>query len=193
MGLRNLKAGKLFSPELHEQMLNIGLKQSNRLNSLVDALLDITHIKHGKFKFQYGDADITEIIRSVSNEMSALKTDLELPLTLMARVDSRRVEQVLLNLYNNSSKYAPGSDIKIKATADDKFFKITYQDFGPGIDPSMHSRVFQRFERSSYNQHISGLGLGLYIVKKIVEGHNGNISLTSRAGEGVLFEIVMPI
>lgn len=198
MALRNLKSGKIFSSELHEKMLNNCLKQSNRLTSLVNGLLDITHIKQGKFKFQFNDADVSEIIRSVSSEMSqhvgpsGTKIDLELPPGLMAKVDTRRIEQVFLNLYINSSKYAPGSDIKIKASEENQSLKITYQDFGPGIDPSMQSRVFQRFERSSYNDHISGLGLGLYIVKKIVEGHNGNIKLTSRTGEGVMFEIIIP-
>lgn len=198
LGLRSLKSGREVGLNEHEKMLTTSLKQATRLSSLVEGLLDITQIRKGDFGFAFENADLVPVIQALSLEMkqhfdaAESAIHLDLPSELVARIDGRRIEQVLLNLYMNSVKYAPGADVKITARTKGSQVRILFQDFGPGIEEEMRDRIFERFQRSAGSRHLSGLGLGLYIVKKIIDGHGGEIRLLSRKGEGATFEILLP-
>jgi signal transduction histidine kinase len=105
--------------------------------------------------------------------------------------DRVRIEQVLTNLLTNAIKYAPGK-IELLVEEDKQDVLISVRDFGQGIPDEKLSYIFNRFERATSNESVSGLGLGLFIVKQIAEGHHGSVEVSSKAGEGSVFAIRLP-
>ena len=103
--------------------------------------------------------------------------------------DSTRVGQIVTNLVSNAIKYGNGNpiDISVKRQGDQSV--ICVRDHGFGIAPEQLGRIFERFERGKADPHISGLGLGLYITKQIVEAHGGAISIESEVDKGSIFTV----
>ena len=99
----------------------------------------------------------------------------------------------MANLMVNALKYAPGCKIKIACRYEGIFAKLIFQDSGPGIDSSKQSKIFERFERGGASRNIGGLGLGLFVVRNIVEAHGGKITLESAPGAGCKFVIQLPL
>jgi PAS domain S-box-containing protein len=181
-----------------EKVLGQSLKQTNRLSSLVDHLLDVTRLEAGNFSSSIREVDLSKLLKEFSQEMSAqpefFKSPItfDCPQTLSIRLDPERVEQIFLNLYVNSMKYAVGSPVHIHLLDEANRIKIIFQDYGPGIEANKQQKIFERYERAHDSHQVSGLGLGLYIVKGIVEGHQGTIELKSAPGEGACFIITLP-
>jgi signal transduction histidine kinase len=109
--------------------------------------------------------------------------------------DPRRVEQVLVNLLNNAAKYGPpDADIRIGVNRDREWVRITVQDRGPGVPVAERARIFERYARGS-TAHASGtggLGLGLHIVKTLVERHGGMVGVDGEPGQGACFWFTLP-
>ncbi|MBC7537312.1 MAG: HAMP domain-containing histidine kinase [Bacteriovorax sp.] len=105
--------------------------------------------------------------------------------------DKTRIEQVFINLLNNAVKYAPGK-IEITVREENEKVIIKVKDYGKGIPQEKLNFIFDRFERATSNLNVSGLGLGLYIVKQIVEGHQGKIEVHSETELGTCFTITLP-
>jgi signal transduction histidine kinase len=103
-----------------------------------------------------------------------------------------RLAQVLTNLFNNASKYAPGAEISLSLTKEEHTYRLRFSDNGPGISSEHFPHLFQRFFRVP-GQTGMGSGLGLFICKKIVEAHQGTISVESQLGVGTTFIIDFPI
>lgn len=182
-----------------EQAVNMSLKQIDRLVELLEDLLDVSRIQAGKLSFRPESFKlrevITEVIKSYSDQINALNCQVHLQIEHEIEVnwDKVRFEQVIINLLTNSLKYAPGSEITILASLAANIVHIELSDNGPGIENNKLDKIFQRFERATYSRSISGLGLGLFIVKSIVEGHNGSIDVKSEQGKGVHFNINIPL
>ena len=104
-----------------------------------------------------------------------------------------RIEQVVVNFITNVMKYAPGRPVHVKVERTDRFAKVTVQDEGEGIPKQHQDRIFGRFERATLTNDVSGLGLGLYICKQIVEEHRGRIYLESETGRGSSFIFELPL
>ncbi|RZA09556.1 MAG: HAMP domain-containing histidine kinase [Proteobacteria bacterium] len=111
---------------------------------------------------------------------------------VFARGDRFRMEQVFNNLFANAMKYAPGSELIVSTRAAGSFISISFKDSGPGIAPERLPYIFERFERATDSSRISGLGLGLYITREIMEAQGGSITAKSKPREGVTFEISLP-
>jgi signal transduction histidine kinase len=105
--------------------------------------------------------------------------------------DKTRIEQVFINLLTNAIKYAPG-DIKIVFRKFDNKIEFSIQDKGEGIPEEKLKTIFDRFERVGNNDSVSGLGLGLFIVKQIVDGHGGEVRADSAPGTGTKFTVTLP-
>jgi two-component system phosphate regulon sensor histidine kinase PhoR len=109
--------------------------------------------------------------------------------------DPRRIEQVLVNLLINASKYGgPGTDIQVKAEPLANSVRIWIQDEGPGVEASEHERIFVRYVRGTAAEQngSGGLGLGLHIVKTLVELHGGAVGVESASGQGARFWFTLP-
>jgi CheY-like chemotaxis protein len=104
-----------------------------------------------------------------------------------------RIEQALVNLISNATKYGPGKPVDISVGADASNVSITVEDRGIGIGPEDNSRIFELFERAVPSAHYGGLGLGLFVTRQIVEACGGSIEVASVPGQGSLFRISLPV
>jgi signal transduction histidine kinase len=104
-----------------------------------------------------------------------------------------RIEQVITNLISNAIKYGDGKPIDLKMEREDSMAKLSVQDRGIGITPKDQSQIFERFVRATDQEKKKSLGLGLFIVKQIVEAHNGKISVSSAPGQGSTFSVTLPL
>ncbi|HEY2804970.1 MAG TPA: CHASE3 domain-containing protein [Gemmatimonadales bacterium] len=170
-------------------------RDSRRLGDLVNGLLDVTRIASGQFRVEPGTAELGEIVtaavataRPDPRRGPAISIHIAGP--LVGGWDRVRLEQVVVNLVSNAIRYGGGQPIRIDGRGEDDGVVLTVTDSGPGIDPDLLPRLFRRFERGTASSR--GLGLGLYISRRIVEAHGGAISAKSRPGEGATFTIHLP-
>lgn len=197
---RTLKpeAGALSSGEKLFKMLDASSKQINRLTHLVEDLLDVVKIRAGKLSFNVEEVNLSDLVKEIADQhcdpLAAAKCPLKLKIepNIKGHWDYSRIEQILVNLLSNAIKYAPGNPIKIEVSRIDHTAKLVVQDSGPGIPKEQQPKIFNRFERALASQNISGLGLGLFIVKQIVEAHHGTIHLESEVGTGSSFIVELP-
>ena len=110
------------------------------------------------------------------------------------RADATRLEQVLNNLIGNAIKYSPhGSRVQVTVTGEDDWVSIAVSDEGPGISPSLQRQIFRPFSRgASEHEEVEGIGLGLYVTKRILEAHGGSIEVSSSDGRGATFQAILP-
>jgi PAS domain S-box-containing protein len=192
------REGGSISPEKTAKSLDTAMRQINRLTRLVEDLLDVARAQARKLSFHLEPTDLRQLVEEVIDRLhdqfdaakSRLKIDLE-PVT--GNFDRFRLDQVLVNLFTNAIKYAPGEEIRISLKRERNSAVLVVEDSGPGISEEGQGRLFERFERGQNSQHISGLGLGLFISRQIIEGHHGVIRLESEPGEGARFIIELPL
>jgi signal transduction histidine kinase len=110
----------------------------------------------------------------------------------IGRWDRTRLEQIVGNLLSNAAKYGAGRPVEVTVSSDSETSRLTVRDHGIGIDLEHQARIFDRFERAVSVRHYGGLGLGLWIVRQIVEAHGGSISVESSPGKGSAFTVELP-
>ena len=197
------EAADLSTAELQELLTSLHLGTLG-LQTLIDNLLEGASIEAGRFRVSPRRADLTEIIGEATQTMQPLldKRDQVLTLELPPQVppvkaDLRRTVQVLVNLISNASKYGPDqAEITICASLlPQARVKVTVADRGPGISAEFRRLLFHRFvhpdpveTRAQY-----GVGLGLSVVKAIVEAQGGQVGLEDRAGGGSIFWFTLPV
>jgi signal transduction histidine kinase len=194
--LRDQRAGAARSPEAR---LKIVERQADRLVRLGDALLDVSRITSGRLELAREETDLAELAREAAARLaeeaaetgSAVTCDAPAP--VIARVDAARVDQVLQNLLSNALKYGAGQPIRLAVRAEGGRAHLEVQDRGIGIAPADQARIFERFERAVSGRNYSGLGLGLWIVGRIVEAHGGTVRLASAPGAGSTFTVELPL
>jgi PAS domain S-box-containing protein len=183
------------SPRLPELVEKSRL-QLNRLTALVDRLLDVTRINAGSFELYRETFDLSALIRELVARFAAepftIPITVELDTAITGSWDRLRIDQAVSNLVSNATKYGQGKPISIAAFAAGGLAVIKVRDEGPGIPADELPRIFDRFERAGRRFSGQGLGLGLWITKRIVEAHNGSIIVESREGQGSTFTITLP-
>lgn len=181
-----------------ERMSEISSNEIGRLSRLVQNLLDVSRIVTGHLTMERECFDLVERVRKVIDRMSEQLSHAECPVSMEAsgRIlvnwDRHGIEQVVINLLSNAIKYAPGRPIEVDVGLKDGSAFISVRDHGPGIRKEDQARIFDRFERADSERKDSGLGLGLFIVRKMVSEHSGKIDVQSVYGEGATFTVVMP-
>ncbi|MBC7539899.1 MAG: PAS domain S-box protein [Bacteriovorax sp.] len=175
-------------------------KQVSKLNRLVDDMLDISRIRTGKLTLQPQNFDLNELINEVfeilngqftsSNYLEPIfKKDVE---SISVFWDRIRIEQVLINLLTNAIRYGNGKQIHLTLTTTDNKVFLNLKDNGIGIAKENLDKIFYRFEKIKNPNEVSGLGLGLFISKQIVDAHAGKLWVESELGVGSEFKIEMP-
>ena len=173
--------------------------QASRLTALVDRLLDVSRIANGKLELTLEPTDLAEACKQVVEEFAetaeAQGTEMILrtPATLQGVWDRGRLVQVLGNLISNALKYGGGSPVEIHLAGSEDSVSVTVRDHGEGISTEHMGRIFDRFERAAAALgDQAGLGLGLYITRRIIESHGGNIEVTSTREAGTAFRATLP-
>jgi signal transduction histidine kinase len=195
----NLEENVIPAPEKMAKMLDNSRLQVTRLIHLVEDLLDATRIQTGKFSFNFEEINFSDLVTEMNSRFteqfsrleSTVKMDIE-P-NVIGFFDHARLEQVIDNLLSNALKYAPASLVRISLKKTEEQVQLVIADHGPGIPLENQARVFERFERATSHRNVSGLGLGLFIVKEIIEGHGGTIRLESEPNQGTRFLIDLPL
>jgi PAS domain S-box-containing protein len=197
---RRTERGDL-TPERIQRANQTIIVQAKRLNRLTTMLLDITRLDAGKIHFERAPMDIRDAIDQVIYELQ-LTLDhhviaLELPETpLMVEGNDVRFEQIIYNLVQNAIKYsAPGSTVRVGMQQHGQHAVITVADEGMGIRAEDLPHIFERFYRATTisETSVSGLGLGLYLVKEFVEMQGGTVDVESVVGRGTTFRVILPL
>ncbi|WP_335929856.1 PAS domain-containing sensor histidine kinase [Myxococcus xanthus] len=188
----------LASPEALSTKVVAVQRQVSRLSSLVRELLDVSRITAGRLRLEREDLDLAALTREVVPRFTedlaraGCALHLEAGGAATGHWDRLRLEQVLQNLLSNAIKYGRGRPIEVRVGADASRACLTVKDQGVGIPPEGRARLFQRFERLASERHYGGLGLGLWIVKQIVDAMEGRILVESVPGQGSTFTVELP-
>jgi two-component system phosphate regulon sensor histidine kinase PhoR len=198
-----LANGRTKSPEQANEYAEIIWRESVRLGRLIDNVLDFAKIERGMGVYEFAEADVAEVvgraIELVGRRLAAAEMTLdvelepELPPT---RLDANAFTLAAMNLIDNAIKYAAdGKKIELELVKRDDQIVLTVRDFGPGIDPDEHDRIFERFYRARAMRlkPIRGSGIGLALVQHIARAHGGDVSVESKPGEGATFRLWLPI
>ncbi len=201
MHRRNLERGDphAFSPDKMKRMVESSDKQIDRLSRLIDEMLDINRISAGKLSMQIELFDFStvflEVVERMAPQFEAAGSELvvDCDSEVMVQWDRFRIEQVLSLLLHNALKYGAAKPVFLSLHKSEDLAVIEVRDQGIGIAPEDQERIFQRFERVAPAQESSGLGLGLYIVKQILERHRGRVWIESVLGQGAKFVVEIPL
>jgi CheY-like chemotaxis protein len=186
-----------------DRALEIAQRQAERLSGIVDDLLDVARITQGKIALRKERVFIADIVRRVADGVPMMEDDRGQKLNvsmpdekIVLEADPARLEQVLVNLLSNARKYSPpGSSIHLRCHFNDGEVVLRVRDEGMGIAPDMLPRVFELFAQAdrSLDRVQGGLGIGLTIVKRLVELHGGRVEARSEGlGKGAEFTVRLP-
>lgn len=179
------------------ELFNEIFKASARLNHLIENLLNMSRLESGKISVHLDWCDINDLLNKVTQVLSQQLEQFNFQSTIqnempLIRIDFGLMEQVIYNLVLNSCQYTPsGSVIRFEAKYSDGSLTIIIEDNGPGFPPEMLGMVFKKFFRAGKTR-AGGLGLGLSIVKGLVEAHGGTVKAENREKGGARFMISVP-
>jgi PAS domain S-box-containing protein len=191
--------GESFSLVAVKEVAYMAGKQIAQLSHLVSEMLDASRISTGKWKLELKECNLSELVKNVfAGFIDEFKTkgilaNLVVEENLTLTCDPSRIKQVISNLLRNAEKYGQKAPIEVKVRRLGDSVDIDIKDYGPGIDPKDQIRIFERYERAIPASETSGLGLGLFISKKIIEAHGGNIRVQSAPRNGAEFVVSIPI
>ncbi len=194
-----MRSDTTWNEDVQHEFLKIIDEESDRLQELIDNLLDSARLQSGTLTMEIQPVQIDTLLRDVVMRANMHQGNLKMRVQiadLLPRVsgDPRRLTQVFENIIGNAIKYAPGCNLLISAEVVDDKIHIKFEDDGPGVPSSMTANLFQKFYRNPDNPtETRGTGLGLYICKQIIEAHHGEIFAESEPGKGVTFHILLPI
>ncbi len=187
--------------ESHRKLIQTILRNSNSLEARLAELLEIVKTGSGKLQLHFEPVDMKSLILGtcmqisplIRNKGQQLKTELPEPLPII-QGDGPRLEQVLLNLTNNATKFTPdGGKITVRARRQDNGIVVEVQDDGIGIAKEKQGMLFKPYSRlDADRQRHPGLGLGLALSKQVVELHGGRIWVESEPGIGSTFSFFLP-
>lgn len=186
--------------ETRSEFLQTINDQADRLNQLVEDLLNVSHIESRRLKIKLESLDLVGVAEKLVNQFRTKwgprNIVIDSPGSLPpVSADQSKVEEVLVNLIDNAVKYSPqGGEVKVSMQSSNGSVEVAIEDSGIGIAPDDAARLFEKFHRvaSPETRDIGGTGLGLYIVKSLVEAHGGRVLVTSAPGVGSTFTFSLP-
>jgi len=176
------------------------VEESERLLNMLNTLMDITEAEAGMMKLRREPFDLCQLAREVlelyeyvaEEKQITLRADLP-PLPVTAQVDPVRMRQVFANLVDNAIKYTPeGGRVTLTVRDGPDEAQASFQDTGMGIPPEEREKIWLRLYRGDKSRSQRGLGLGLSLVKAVVEAHRGKVELSTEVNQGSEFRVRVP-
>ena len=181
-----------------DEYLSIILKESERLKRMINNILEFSKMEKGKPEYHFVNSNLATIVNAAIHqfdywfEKEKFDVRTELDKNINAEVDPEKMKQVISNLLSNALKYSTSTKkIFIRLYKKTKVINIEVEDHGIGIPENQLPRIFEKFYRVDQKENISGTGLGLTVVKEIVEVHNGKIAVSSKIEKGSKFSITL--
>jgi signal transduction histidine kinase len=176
-------------------------RQTTRIVRLVDDMLDVARIQTGRLRIKKERINLSEVLQEVVERFRpqlVAAAEGRAPTLKVGRAcfgdwDRLRIEQVIANLMTNAIRYGNKQPIEIRLEQDGAYATLSVKDRGIGVAPEHRERIFDRFERAVSANEVSGLGLGLFISRQIVEAHGGRIWAESEPGQGATFYVELPL
>lgn len=198
-----LARGRVSSPEKSQSFYEMMLRESRRLHTLVEGLLDFGRFESGRYEYRFQPLDIAALTQNVIAEFSSSATQ-PLPQIefqqsaspLLVNADREAIGRVLWNLLDNAVKYSPGQPaIWVAINAAPGHAVVSIRDSGIGIPPCEQSAIFAKFVRGveAKERSIQGTGFGLTMARMIVQAHRGTIEVESAPGRGSTFHVHLPL
>ncbi|MBY0516908.1 MAG: HAMP domain-containing histidine kinase [Bacteriovoracaceae bacterium] len=192
------------SPKAYDKDRINGMSKQNEelaihLKAIVENMLDISRIRSGQLELSREQTDIKPLVEDVLERMipQFLRVGYSIPTlsgeSAQGNWDATRIKQVLYNLLSNAIQYGQGKPVEVKLERLKASVRVIVQDHGLGIPEEHQQSIFNRFVRAVDRREVSGLGLGLYISKNIVEAHGGKIFVNSTPGDGSSFIVELPL
>jgi K+-sensing histidine kinase KdpD len=187
-------------PEVREELLDTIGHHTSRLETIVEDLLDATRLEAGQLALSRQPTDVRVLVNRTIRAFAPLTEQKRQSIELEATedlgpvsLDRHRFEQVLTNLISNAHRFAAkGGHIHVRLASEDDQIHLTVADDGPGIPLSQQDRIFEKFYVVTGAGRQTGVGLGLYITRQLVELHGGRIWVESEPGQGSAFHVTMP-
>jgi signal transduction histidine kinase len=191
-----LRSGR---PEAGTEALAVCLEESERMAAMLDILMDISEAETGTLRLQLERTNLADVLRGAAElygdlaEERGLALRLDAPPDVCVLADRHRLQQVAANLLDNAVKYTPrGGSVALGVRREGAEAVFQVRDSGPGIPPEDQPRIFDRLFRGDRSRSERGLGLGLSLVKAIVEAHRGQVAVDSTPGQGSTFTVRLP-
>ncbi len=171
----------------------------SRLRRLVDQLLDVSRITAGGLRLEPERVDLSEVLGEIVARTTESRVGPASPVIVRGEPhvngqwDRERIEQAIENLVENAVKYGQGKPVEIDLRIEGGEVVLEVTDQGVGIDEDHQKRIFERFERAVSTRDFGGLGLGLWIARRVVEASGGRIAVRSAPGQGATFTVRLPI
>jgi signal transduction histidine kinase len=183
---------------LLNQQLEVSKRQGDRLARMIANLLDVSRIASGRAPLDVEAFDLRELVHETvgrfQEQARLVGSTLDVgPCTpTIGYFDRMKLEHALGNLVSNAIKYGAGRPVTVRLESDPVTARIAVEDHGIGIAEADQGRIFERFERANTDHQAQSLGLGLFIVRSVIEAHGGSIQLRSAPGAGSTFTIQLP-
>jgi PAS domain S-box-containing protein len=181
-----------------QELLKVAERSAQRVATLAERLLDSTKLRAGKLELQVSEMDLAEVARETVQRFVEPLAAVGSTITLVAEApvvglwDRGRLEQVLTNLLTNTIKYAPGKPVRVEVSRIGPEARLEVVDEGIGIPSDRLPHIFEPYERAVSSRHYGGLGLGLYVVRTLVEAHGGHVDAASHIGQGTRMTVRLP-
>jgi signal transduction histidine kinase len=200
----SLERGKIGNEVKQKEYFGLLVQESRRLSMLIENILDFSRIERGSKKYEFEPADLGALAEDTVRLMRPCSDERRVELDLRKNgaadgepfaCDSLALQQALINLIDNAVKHSPpGSHVAVGLDGDVAEVRLWVEDGGPGIPPEEHVKIFERFYRrgSELRRETQGIGIGLTIVKHIVEAHRGRVTVRSAPGQGSRFTMELP-
>ncbi len=186
------------TPDQLRQAVERDQRQIHNMVKLIDDMLDVSRLRRGALAIWPKPGDLSLLVRRVMEgfaEQAAsagCEVSLKAPAALSGVWDEFRIEQVVVNLLTNATRYGPGKPVEVVLEGVHNGAQLTVRDYGRGIAREDQERIFGQFERAVDKDQVPGLGLGLYITRQILAAHGGSVSVHSEPGQGATFTVLLP-
>ena len=193
--------GRIKKKNERQEYLSIIVNETERLTRLINNVLDFSKIEKNKKDYHFESIDLSEVVQSAVSSMQywmneqGFKIESDIEANVKTDADADAIKQAVLNILSNAMKYSiEQKDIKIRLWSENQSVYIEVTDKGIGIPESKHERIFNKYYRAhvGHEHDQGGAGLGLTVVRHIIDAHRGKIELESKVGQGSRFTIILP-